>query len=531
MIELIPTRTSAATGEIVEVELRTAQSVAGQLRVEQLTDTVLTRAIDLPAGRHVVSLGPLARGGYAVALETATGSAETAVDVLDDPFERPRYGFLADFSPDRDDTADTVDDLRRLHLNVVQFYDWMYRHDELVGSREQFTDPLGRSLSHKTTRILIDALHAVGSVTMGYAAVYAASFAYADRWPDQVLRHAEGSRWTLGDLVALTDPTPGRPWVDHFLDQLRIAVAQLGFRGFHLDQYGWPKLALRADGTTVDLAVAFPQLISAIRDARPAERLIFNNVNDFPTETTVASPQDATYIEVWPPNETYADLARLISDARRAAPQRPVILAAYLEPFRNEPVDRAEPAAQLLLATILAHGGHSLLCGERHGVLVHPYYADFARLGDDSFTLLRRHLDAAVALGDLLYDDGPPVTRAWFGGINEELQIAAPVAVSGDPEPGALWAILRRGSDRLTLHLLDLSQQTELHWNRGKQPLTPCTDVSIRLSLPFEPAAVGFAAPAASSRATSLPWTRDGDAIRIEVPSFTGWSVTSILLE
>ena len=42
-------------------------------------------------------------------------------------------------------------------------------------------------------------------------------------------------------------------------------MAKVGFAGFHLDQYGAPKYALRADGTPVDLAEAFPALIDAAR--------------------------------------------------------------------------------------------------------------------------------------------------------------------------------------------------------------------------------------------------------------------------
>ena len=42
-----------------------------------------------------------------------------------------RYGFLSDFSSGDGDRLD-VEWMRDLHLNAVQFYDWMYRHDRLL---------------------------------------------------------------------------------------------------------------------------------------------------------------------------------------------------------------------------------------------------------------------------------------------------------------------------------------------------------------------------------------------------------------
>ena len=98
---------------------------------------------------------------------------------------------------------------------------------------------------------------------------------------------------------------------------------------------------------------------------------------------------------------------------------------------------------------------------------------------------------------------------------------------SADPPPGALWAILRRGKDRLTLHLVDLTDQTEIGSNRGKHPLTPCADVTVRIALPADPVAVTFTAPAASCRSEALASRREGNDVVVEVPSFTGWAVIS----
>lgn len=528
MAELLPRQTTFAPDQPAEVEVRISEPLTGVLIVEHLTRRVTERQVDLPAGHHLIDLGPLPHGGYAITLITDRLETSTALDVLDHPFERPRYGFLSDFNTNRADIDETVDDLRRLHLNVIQFYDWMYRHHELLGSDDDFEDALGRRLSHRTTRALIEAVHGVGSVAMAYAAVYGVGQRYARDHPEQLLYRNDGTNWTLGDFLTLADPSADSHWNLHLLTELRSAVAQMGFAGFHLDQYGWPKLALRHDGSLVDLAEAFAGQISAVRAELPDTRLIFNNVNNFPTEATAATPQDAVYIEVWPPHDTYNDLAELISHARLLAPDKPVILAAYLEAFAEGPDDRAEAGLQLALATILANGGHHLLCGERHGLLVDPYYPNYRQLPDTSFDLVRRYFDAAVALGDLLYDDGPVISSSWYGGINEEIRIEAPVPVSPNAQAGSLWALVRRGKNRITIHLIDLSAQQDTRWNTGKNPIRPCRDVTLSISIPVEPTEIAFTAPEADCRARTLPSKREAEHLRISLPDFTGWASTSI---
>ena len=49
------------------------------------------------------------------------------------------------------------------------------------------------------------------------------------------------------------------------------------------------------------MAASFVRMITATRGRLPGAQLVFNNVNDFPTWATAPAPQDAAYIEVWPP--------------------------------------------------------------------------------------------------------------------------------------------------------------------------------------------------------------------------------------
>ena len=113
-------------------------------------------------------------GGYGVRVSTSDGIWEGAFDVVSDRRAEIRYGFLSDFSPLDADTAD-VAWMRDLHLNAVQFYDWMYRHDKLLPPGEQYDDPMGRATDLRVIAKKIEACKACGIRPLAYGAVYAAT--------------------------------------------------------------------------------------------------------------------------------------------------------------------------------------------------------------------------------------------------------------------------------------------------------------------------------------------------------------------
>ena len=76
---------------------------------------------------------------------------ETAFDIAEDMNASLRYGFLSDFG-ERDIDSEAVSWLRKLHINVIQYYDWSYRHDDLVSKEQQYTDMMGKKISMDTVR-------------------------------------------------------------------------------------------------------------------------------------------------------------------------------------------------------------------------------------------------------------------------------------------------------------------------------------------------------------------------------------------
>jgi dextranase len=185
--------------------------------------------------------------GLDLRLETPEGelldSHSSGFDVLENWTQNPRYGFLTDFSPDRDNASQTLDELLRYHINGLQFYDWMYRHDQYLTEEDPYLDPLGRLLSIHTVKALITAAHARGMAAMPYTAVYSASIPFYEQHKAWALYQANGEPYFFGDdFLVIMDPRPDSPWTRHLLDEFSRILSETDFDGIHLDQYYSPQV-------------------------------------------------------------------------------------------------------------------------------------------------------------------------------------------------------------------------------------------------------------------------------------------------
>jgi hypothetical protein len=268
----------------------------------------------------------------------------------------------------------------------------------------------------------------------------------------------------LDALQSMGIQLPEQVSVAGYDDQLAAVLERTGVRSFHLDQYGWPKFAMRSDGQRVDLAAAFTDLLAAVRARLPLTSFMFNNVNDFPTYATARAPQNATYIEVWPPHSTLEDLGRLATTARSYRPERPPILAAYISCYARDE-HRANVCATLVMAAVFSHGGTHLLLGEDSNVLTDPHYPHNHRISPDSLGLFAAWYDFHVRYGDLLLDQTQvDVTESFTGGINKDLVLSGPdsVVFSTQAWPGTVWTRVVRTSLGLVVHLINLVGQDGL---------------------------------------------------------------------
>lgn len=536
--ELLPTKTTYRPDQPVEIEVRNSTEPA-TVTLWRLGEFLAEQPVaEQPA---TVSFGTLAPGGYGIELSSenprgaASVLARTAVEVVGDARSVLRYGFVVDFRPDRD-VLPVADNLRRLHLTGVQFYDWAYRHADLLGGGSQYTDALGQPVSLDTVRRMIDACHGVGSDALGYAAVYAVGPDEWPTWEHDALLTATGAPYALGDFLFIVDPA--RPdWLEHFGADLSAATEQVGFDGFHLDQYGYPKRAHRPDGELVDVADSFRTLIAGVRDALPQSRLVFNNVNDFPTWATAGSPQDAVYIEVWPPQVGLEHLAHVATRAQAEAAGKPVVIAAYQHVYDTAEVESADRATAFTMATLWSHGASHLLCGEADRILVDPYYVRNHPVSESTAALLRRWYDFSVEHGSLLSPTGiDDVTASYAGSYNDDLDVSyQATAVQNQATAGTVWRRITNvrgasgGADQLVMHLINLSGQDDTHWDAPRQHLADVGPGTLRIrrvgtGLPR----VRYADPDRQSRLVEAPVTAAGDFATAQLPAPQVWQLVVV---
>jgi dextranase len=472
-------------------------------------------------------LPALPPGGYAVEL----GGLRTAVEVATNQRERLRYGFVASYAPDKD-ISGLSDTVRRLHLTGVQFYDWAYRHADLLGGGEAYRDALDQPIALSTVRALVEAVREAGSRALGYAAVYAVGPKEWEGWKHRALLKADGEPYALGDFLFILDPAVP-DWLEHFTADLQKATAALGFDGFHLDQYGYPKRAIRADGADVDVAASFVALIAAVRAALPDAHLAFNNVNDFPTNLTARSEQDAVYIEPWAPQVTLQSLADTVTRARAAGQGKPVVLAAYQHVYDKADAAEADRATALTMATLFSHGATQLLAGEADRLLCDPYYVRNHKMEPSTRDLLKRWYDFLAAHDEILM---PPalceVTHSYAGAYNGDLDVSFTGAdVSVTAEPGKVWRRIVRDGDRLIVHLINLCGQRDTLWDAPRNAATSPGAAMLQFKpLRGRAPSVFVADPDGAGRLEPLAVVDEGNLASAILPPLGIWQVVVVQL-
>ena len=469
-------------------------SEPGVIEIYSLSALVLTREIsddfevELPQGSYGVRFK--ARDG---------GEIYSAIEVIQDPWERLRYGFVSEFD-DEVKVSSYVAWAKKLHLTSIIFYDWAWKHELLISPDQNYGDPLGGKISLKKVRELIDGYETAGISPSGYVAVYAVDRDGWGRWHNSGTFTADGKPFQLGDdFLWILDPAD-RDWLPHLIGQLKLAHS-FGFNTFHLDQYGWPKIAHKEDGSAIDLAAQFPIMLRAIVSEIPTAKFIFNNVNDFPTWSTSKTSQHATYIEVWDPNSSYNDLTRLVDRSRLLAPEKPVILSAYLKPFANISNEAektsAEASFQLAFAAISSSGASHLITGGNAQILHDPYYVRNHKAAESTSVILEQMHNFLVASGDILYDKSRvDITLTSAFGINNEVQFFSPDTLSESATAGTLWIRVYRGDSGLSIHIINLLDQRDVIWD------TPKREIVRESTLKFSIDASGYQAKASFGSAS-----------------------------
>ncbi len=452
-------------------------------------------------------------------------SASSAFDVLERWTQNPRYGFLSDFFPGRSDAAQTMTTLTGYHVNALQFYDWMYRHDQFLTDQEPYVDLFGRSLSRQTVDAMIAAAHARGISALPYTAVYASSMDFYKLHPDWAMFNPDGTPHVfIEDKMMYMDPRPGSPWVQHLLSQFDDVLARTAFDGIHLDQYGDPKTAYDAQGNSYDVGTPLAQIIDAThalvtRDRPQGGAVVFNAVTNWPIEKVAPAAEDIVYIEVWAPYNYYTDLHTLIAQAQKLGGNKPVVLAAYIDPA-------LEANARLMDAVIYASGGGHIAFGEQDGYLADPYFPKYKTLTPELSAVLKRYIEFAIRYEDVIGPQAREATQAWQGRIHLEGASTSPSMPYNKVYP------LVRENDRYTgLSLVNMLGLKNGQWAKPDAAPTALGAASLEVSQVTRPVKqVWYASPDEPGIGLRpLPFSLQDGGLKVQVPGLSYWDL--ILIE
>jgi dextranase len=454
-----------------------------EVSVFHLHEAIKNVSFDLTEGKNKVKLGVFPLGGYSIEVDGQT----TAFDVVKKLTDVPRYGFVSNFTTIDEDHESMFEQLNDYHLTTIQFYDWMYRHDDLINEETVYADFFGREIDNRILKDKIDLCHKYGMFAVAYGAIYGAESDYFSKHMDELMYRTDGKYFALLDQIGMMDISIDHSWSKHIINEFKKAITVKNFDGIHLDQYGFPKYSLRKNGELIDFEKELPGFINLVLEELNGLKkdlfIDFNYVNNWPIETIVDSKQDVVYIEVWNPNNTYEDLRRIIVEGKLRSQNRPIVLAAYLPPFKTqEKVELSENGALLMHAICSSLGAYNLLYGEFNGILSNAYYVDYKKYSDKFGSKVKQYLDFIVKYSEILYGDKVDLSYTSFGGYdgtNTDFYINKPTSIKA--EPGYLYAILGKAKEYSSINLINLSNQTDSVWYDQKQTPTPIFNTTIRI--------------------------------------------------
>ena len=134
-------------------------------------------------------------------------------------------------------------------MSAIQFYDWAWKHEFLVSKEENYGDPLGAQICRSKIIELIYEYEKVGTLAVGYVAVYAVNLDGWERWQKSGLFNEDGEPYKLGeDFLWIVDPAD-EYWLPHLTQQLKH------------DMIYWKEL-LEASGGKLELTKCFHYIFS-----------------------------------------------------------------------------------------------------------------------------------------------------------------------------------------------------------------------------------------------------------------------------
>ena len=525
-----------------EIVLRALPDGTASVEARRGTGQVVRAALDHGVAR-LADLGP---GTWEVEAVDAGGTrlGEELTTVGVHQGERPVHGFASSFQDG--DVEAVLSWNRALRSTVVQVYDWMERYTAPDGPDEGWADPSGRPVSLQALRSLAAGLAAQGAVAHAYAPVYAVGHDYAGEHPDQLMYDGGGEPVRFMDQIVLANPA-NPDWQRHFVAAYGAAAERIGFGGFHVDTYGYPRLAYDAEGARIDVRAAYESFLRHLRAERPGDLISFNQVNGYPPAVRLPGGPGFRYCEVWAPNEelrhfesflerTSGRSGLLDEEGRRGAVVRGTV-SVYPPVWGHDARAGSPPVRADALRTVVSCeavltllGAGSLIFGDKTAALRDAYYPKHERLDQAEAATVLAWRRFALRCRDL-FTEGEDTSWYEIDDENGAVSVTAGgVRVRPEPEGNGVLARVVHAHGRVSVGVLDLTGSARGRWDEPTSPgrLRSVT-VRILTGRPEQWSAAAAVLGAEDEHFVGRPSKvvphRWGRAIEVELPVVEGWSV------
>jgi dextranase len=527
-------------------ELQVTTLPAGTARVVacRATGKVVEAELDV-----VARFSELSGGTYAIQALDGIGGllAEELTTIGTHQGERPVHGFATSFQDL--DIPPILTWHKALRTTVVQVYDWMASYTEPLGPASGWKDPSNRPVSFEALRALAAGLGELGAVAHAYAPVYAVGNTFAVEHPEMLMYQGDGTAIRFLDQIVLANPG-NADWQRHFVAAYGSAADAIGFGGFHIDTYGYPRIAQDANGNPIDMRLAYESFVNFVRAARPNDLISLNQVNGVPSAARLPEGPGFRYCEVWPPNTGWRHLEGLLdrSSGRAgllATQGRDSLVRGSLACYPpvwgiDSPTGLVEGSArESSMRTVLSTeaiatclGTSALIYGDRTAALCDPYYPKHARLTAAEAAAVIAWRRFALRCRDLFLEGED---TSWYEIGDENGSVFAESAAPVHPEPvgGALFSRGVHAEDRVTVGVVDLTGSRNGRWSEPTAKGS-VSSVTLRVLLDrlenwtVEAAVLGAGGDRFGPLAAREVPHRQGHALEVELPLVSGWSVLRV---
>ncbi|GAA2117631.1 hypothetical protein GCM10009759_64240 [Kitasatospora saccharophila] len=481
--------------------------------------------------------------GYLVEISASSGRAQTAIDVSSTWTRFPRAGFLAFYGSDisaSDADGDIAELSQRYHINNLQFYDWMWKHEQPVkhdgsGVAGSWTDWAGHTISSQTVRNYISSSHSRGVAALPYQMSYAALNDYDQSKvnPDWRLKKGDGSDWTYtmipGQVLKFMNPA-NTDWQNYITGQYADSVSSMGFDGAHIDQVGYWEEMYDVNGAKVDRPAGFASLVNRTKQVLGQGKAVgFNAVDGFGDAEQARSNADYLYTELWGNYETNPSVKAYLEKQRQASGGKSHITPAYMN-RPNTPEGTANSnsvfnttSVQLANAMFAANGADHLELGPNDHMLNTEYFLNKDKsMSADLKAWEKTYYDVITGYENLLY--GPNLHTA-----SNAVQISGQ-PTSTDGSGNTIWTNVMKNDGVDVIHLINLLGNDNKWRDSGAQGAPNLTNLPLKYYLGDTPVppSIHLASPDRDGgRSSELAFTSGSDAggryVSFTVPQLSNW--------